>query len=206
MKGKLKRIMALALGVVTCFMSIAPNVAYAAEDCSIDLDAALNHNVNARLDSVYEALNNDGVEITEVEECSGGSYEDTSVGTWQAGNINKDTGELEIGTLRQELLRGSEVHLGDDTQSAKISIGQEMPYNGWSTHLFTCDDGTVLFCVQPKATTPANGTYTATRIHPTDDYRKWMIAALYFGYSGPGYMDANYGLYKATYNEDSSLN
>ena len=67
------------------------------------------------------------------------------------------------------------------SDSAYISVGDDIPYAGYGTsHMWA--DGEQAYCVEPAAATPAEGSYTK---HAVTD--STLIAALWFSYGAPGF-------------------
>lgn len=130
-----------------------------------------------------------------------------TMGTWNSGPIGlpKETESTKTTTTTGEgfvintynaLTYNGAVFDQRHTESATLTMGADVPYNGWSTHSYTCADalGTHTgYCVQPTATPPANGAYTATRLE-NGDYDNWLRSILYYGAGGPGYSDSSVGL------------
>lgn len=66
-------------------------------------------------------------------------------------------------------------------ESVDVTIGDDIPYAGYSTtHMYA--DGEVAYCADPAASTPAPGTYSKSGVSDTD-----LIAAMWFSYGAPGF-------------------
>ncbi len=66
-------------------------------------------------------------------------------------------------------------------ESVNVTIGDDIPYAGYSTtHMYA--DGEVAYCADPQASTPAPGTYSKSGVSDTD-----LIAAMWFSYGAPGF-------------------
>ena len=66
-------------------------------------------------------------------------------------------------------------------ESVDVTIGDDIPYAGYSTtHMYA--DGEVAYCADPQASTPAPGTYSKSGVSDTD-----LIAAMWFSYGAPGF-------------------
>ncbi len=65
--------------------------------------------------------------------------------------------------------------------SVNITIGDDIPYAGYSTtHMYA--DGEVAYCAEPSSTTPAPGTYSKSGVSDPD-----LIATMWFSYGAPGF-------------------
>ena len=66
-------------------------------------------------------------------------------------------------------------------ESVSVTIGDDIPYAGYSTtHMYA--DGEVAYCADPQASTPAPGTYSKSGVSDAD-----LIAAMWFSYGAPGF-------------------
>ena len=66
-------------------------------------------------------------------------------------------------------------------ESVNVTIGDDIPYAGYSTtHMYA--DGEVAYCADPQASTPAPGTYSKSGVSDAD-----LIAAMWFSYGAPGF-------------------
>lgn len=66
-------------------------------------------------------------------------------------------------------------------ESVNVTIGDDIPYAGYSTtHMYA--DGEVAYCADPQASTPVPGTYSKSSVSDPD-----LIAAMWFSYGAPGF-------------------
>lgn len=100
----------------------------------------------------------------------------------------------------------------DTAEAATLTVGRQIPYDGWSTNIFTVD-GNMAYCMNPQDPTPANGTYTAYKlmdnliIGPDQQYTSGQDSAawLYFAYDGPGFEQGKAaGLWPSTWYDGSA--
>ncbi len=66
-------------------------------------------------------------------------------------------------------------------ESVNVTIGDDIPYAGYSTtHMYA--DGEVAYCADPSAATPSPGTYSKSSVSDPD-----LIATMWFSYGAPGF-------------------
>ena len=65
--------------------------------------------------------------------------------------------------------------------TVKVSIGEDIPYAGYSTTWMKAD-GQIAYCADPDASTPAAGSYSTTAV-PNSDVK----AAIWYAYDSPGF-------------------
>lgn len=67
------------------------------------------------------------------------------------------------------------------TGSVNVTIGDDIPYAGYSTtHMYA--DGEVAYCAEPASSTPAPDTYSKSGVSDPD-----LIATMWFSYGAPGF-------------------
>jgi hypothetical protein len=66
-------------------------------------------------------------------------------------------------------------------ESATLKTGDSIPYGGYNT-TYMWADGEVAYCVDPSASTPAEGSYAKHAIDDAD-----LVAAMWFSYGAPGF-------------------